>query len=176
MMSFIWRTKDEVITLECKNSEIITWYVDAAFAVHDDMKRHTGAIMTLGMGSVWSYSLKQKVNARSSTEAALIGTDDLLSKILWTKKFMNCQGLGVRQNIVFRDNTSAMKLEENGRMSAGKRTRHFDIKYFHISDLIKRKEIKIKYCPTSSMWEDYMTKPLVGKDFHSHRKNIMNVN
>jgi len=58
MMNFIWRTKDEVITLECKNSEIITWYVDAAFAVHNDMRSHTGAIMTLGMGSVCSYSLK----------------------------------------------------------------------------------------------------------------------
>ena len=89
---------------------------------------------------------------------------------------MKNQGLGIRQNIVFRDNTSTMKLEENGRMSAGKRTRHFDIKYFYISDLIKRKEIEIKYCPTSPMWADYMTKPLVGKDFHAHRKNIMNVN
>ena len=61
-------------------------------------------------------------------------------------------------------------------MSAGKRTRHLDIKYFYISDLIKRKELEIKYCPTNSMWADYMTKALVGKDFHSHRKNIMNVN
>ena len=69
-----------------------------------------------------------------------------------------------------------MKLEENGRMSAGKRTRHFDIKYFYISDLIKRKELEIKYCPTISMWVDYMTKPQVGKDIHSHPKNIMNVN
>ena len=176
LMSFIWRTKEEVMTLNCMNSDIITWYVDAAFAVHDDMKSHTGAIMTLGMGSVCSYSLKQKVNARSSTEAELIGADDVLSKILWTKKFMNYQGLEIRQNIVFRDNTSTMKLEENGRMSAGKRTRHFDIKYFYITDLIKRKEITIKYCPTGSMWADYMTKPLVGKDFHTYRKNIMNVN
>jgi len=162
MMNFIWRTKDEVITLECKNNEIITWYVDAAFAVHDDMKSHTGAVMTLGMGSVCSYSLKQKVNARSSTEAELIGVDDVVSKILWTRKFLKEQGLEIKQNIVFRDNTSSMKLEENGRMSAGKRTRHFDIKYFYISDLIKRKEIEIKYCPTGSMWADYMTKPLVG--------------
>jgi len=69
-----------------------------------------------------------------------------------------------------------VKLKENGRMSAGKRTRHLDIKYFYISDLIKRKEPEIKYCPTNSMWADYMTKPLVEKDFHSHRQNIMNVN
>ena len=56
---------------------------------------------------------------------------------------MNSQGLGIRQNIVFRDNTRAMKLEEKGRTSAGKRTRLFNIKYFYISDLIKRKELEI---------------------------------
>jgi len=84
MMNFIWRTKDEVMTLEYKNSEIITWFVDASFAVHSEMKSHTGATMTLGKESVSSYSLKQKVNARSSTEAELIGVDDLVSKILWT--------------------------------------------------------------------------------------------
>ena len=67
-----------------------------------------------------------------------------------------------------------MKLEEKGRMSAGKRTRHFDIKYFYITDLIKRKELVIKYCPTKSMLADYMTKPLVGRDFYTHRNNIMN--
>jgi len=132
------------MALEIKNSEIITWYVDAAFAVHSDMKSHTGATMTLENGFVASYSLKQKVNSRSSTEAELIGIDDVVTKILWTRKFLQNQGLIVKHNIVFRDNTSAMKLEENGRMSAGKRTRRFDIK----SDLVKRKELEIKYCPT----------------------------
>jgi len=158
MMSFISRTKDEVMSLKYSNSGIITWCVDAAFAVHEDMKSHTGAVMTLGMGSMCSYSLKQKVNSRSSTEAELIGVDDVVSKMIWTQKFMKSQGLEIRHNIVFRNNTSAMKLEENGRVSAGKRTRHW------------RKELEIKYCPTNLMWADYMTKPLVD------RKNVMNVN
>ena len=61
-------------------------------------------------------------------------------------------------------------------MSAGKRTGQLDIKYVYITDLIKRKELKIKYCLTNSMWADFMTKPLVGKDSYSHRKNIMNIN
>ena len=124
--------------------------------------------------TIWPVPTKQKVNAKSSTEAELIGVDDLVSKILWTKKFLKYQGFEAKHNIVFRDNTSAMKLEEKGRISAGKRTRHFDIKYFYITDLIKRKELVIKYCPTKSMMADYMTKPLVGRDFHTHRNNFMN--
>ena len=58
-----------------------------------------------------------------------------------------------------------MKLEENGHASASKRTRHFNIKYFYVTDLLQRKEFEIQYCPTKKMKADYMTKPLVGWDF-----------
>ena len=87
VMNFIFRTKNDVMTLQFKDYGVITWYVDAAFAVYSVMKSHTGATMTLGKGSVSSYSLKQKVNARSSTEAELIGVDDIMSKILGQRNF-----------------------------------------------------------------------------------------
>jgi hypothetical protein len=68
-----------------------------------------------------------------------------------------------------------MKLEQNGKASSGKRTRHFNIKFFYITDLIQRQEVSIKYCPTDQMIADYMTKPLTGQKFHSFRKIIMNL-
>ena len=40
----------------------------------------------------------------------------------------------------------ATKLETNGKESSGKRTRHFDIKYFYITDLIQHNIVKIDYC------------------------------
>jgi hypothetical protein len=67
-----------------------------------------------------------------------------------------------------------MKLEENGKASSGKRTRHFNIKYFYITDLISRNQVQIKYCPTDEMIADYMTKPLIGIKFQKFRKLIMN--
>ena len=39
------------------------------------MKSHTGATMSLGQGCVYSMSLKQKLNTRSSTEAELVAVD-----------------------------------------------------------------------------------------------------
>ena len=130
--------------------------------------------MTLGDGAIISVSTKQKINTRSSTEAELVSIDDVLSKILWTTRFLKEQGWKVNQNMVMRDNLSSMKLETNGKASSGKRTRHFDIKYFYITDLIERKEVEIKYCPTDDMIADYMTKPLSGAKFHKFRKQIMN--
>jgi hypothetical protein len=174
MMNFLKATKNDIPVMSCDDTNSIKWHVDAAFAIHKDMKSHTGATMTLGAGTITSISTKQKVNTRSSTESELVAHDDVVSKILWSKQFIEAQGFTVNANIVYRDNTSAMKLKENGKASSGKRTRHFDIKYFYITDLIKRNEIQIIYCPTEEMIADYMTKPMVGAKFAKFCNIIMN--
>jgi len=46
-----------------------SWWVDASFAVHPNMRSHTGGVMTLGSGGAYSVSTKQKLNTRSSTES-----------------------------------------------------------------------------------------------------------
>ena len=94
------------------------------------MKSHTGSVFTLGKGCVMSDSTKQKVNARSSTEAELIAVDDKIAKIIWIRRFIECQGFKIYTNVVHQDNNSTIRLENNGQYSSGKRTRHFDIKYF----------------------------------------------
>ena len=174
MMNFLKATKDEIPVMSCDNTNSIKWHVDAAFAVHKGMKSQTGATMTLGAGTITSISTKQKVNTHSSTGSELVAHDDVVSKILWSKQFVEPQGFKVEANIIYRDNTSAMKLEENGKASSGKRTRHFDIKYFYITDLINRNEIQIVCCPTEEMIADYMTKPLVGAKFAKFCNIIMN--
>jgi hypothetical protein len=174
MMSYLKTTQEDVLTLQADDTKTIIWHLDAAFAVHQDFKSHTGATMTLGKGAIQATSTKQKVNSRSSTEAKLVAMDDVVAKVLWTKLFLEAQGCKIDHNIVLHDNQSTMKLEQNGKASSGKRTRHFNIKLFYITDLIARKEITIKYCPTDDMVADYMTKPLTGAKFASFRETIMN--
>ena len=50
----------------------MVWSINASFAVHIDMKSHTGHCLTLGTGSPISGSSRQKVNTRSSTESELV--------------------------------------------------------------------------------------------------------
>ena len=139
------------------------------------MKSHTGATLTFGKGVIKAISAKQKVNTRSSTEAELVAADDTIGAIEWTKHFLQAQGLTVNDNVLYRDNTSSMKLEQNGKSSSSKRTRHFNIKYFYITALIHRNELRIEYCPTDEMLADYMTKPLVGPPFEKMRALLMNL-
>ena len=174
-MGFLKGTRNDILTLEADDSQILSWYIDAAFAVHPDMKSHTGLVFTLGKGAITSASTKQKNNSRSSTESELNGTDDKISKIISVKKFIEHQDFKVKLNLIYQDNTSTMKLQKNGKLSSGKRTRHFDIKLFYITDLINRGEVDVRYCPTDEMIADYMSKPLVGTKFRIFRDLIMNL-
>jgi hypothetical protein len=83
------------------------------------------------------------LNTKSSTEAELVGVDDVLPQALWTKYFMEAQGYGVT-TILNQDNQSTIKLSDNGKASSGKGTRHINIRYFFITDRIARKEVAIQ--------------------------------
>jgi hypothetical protein len=174
-LGFLKGTMNDVLQLEADDKQTLSWYIDAAFAVHMDMKSHTGAVFTMGKGALVSDSRKQRVNSRSSTESEIVGVDDEIHKVIWAKRFIEYQGFKVKHNIVYQDNTSSMKLEQNGKESSGKRTRHFDIKIFYVTDLVSRNEVQVLHCPTDEMIGDYMTKPLVGSKFKRFRDLIMNL-
>ena len=131
--------------------------------------------MTLGEGTTQSISNEHKVNSRSSTEAELIAVDDALAQVIWTPKFLEAQGFEVSDDIVHQDNKSAMSLEKNGRASAGKRSRHLDIRCFFVTDYIDKGDISLKFCPTDAMTADFMSKSLHGKKFQKFKKEIMNL-
>jgi hypothetical protein len=172
-LTFLRDTKDEVLTLSADGSWTIKWWVDASYAVHPDMKSHTGATMSLGEGCVYSMSTKQKLNTRSLTEAELVAVNDAMSKILWTRLFIQAQGYKVSDNIVYQDNQSAMLLEKNGKMSSSKRTRHLEIRFFYVTDNIGKGHMRIEYCPTDDMLGDFYTKPTQGTKFTTFRNRIM---
>ena len=173
LLEYINGTRDDVLTLSADDLHVIKWYVDASFAVHADFKSHTGAIMSYGNGAAMTMSRKQKLNTRSSTEAELVGVDDAVNMILWTKLFLSEQGYHVEKNTVYQDNKSAILLERNGKKSSSKRTRAINIRYFFITDQVEKGNVNIEYCPTGEMLADFMTKPLQGKLFAKFKKSLM---
>ena len=46
----------------------IKWYVNAVFALHKDIRIHTGVFMNMGTGGAYVQSMKHKLNTKSSTE------------------------------------------------------------------------------------------------------------
>ena len=173
LLRYINSTINLVLTLSVDSFSNIKWWVDASYATHHNSRSHTGGTMTMGKGSIFSTSCKQKINARSSTEAELIGVNDVAGQIIWTRNFINEQGYNINTSTLFQDNKSAMLLEQNGILSSSKRTKHINVRYYFIKDCIDRKEIHVIYCPTESMIGDYFTKPLQGSKFVKFRDIIM---
>ena len=174
-MSCLRDTKDLCLTLRADGTGMSRWHIDAAFAVHQDFRSHTGGNMTMGKGSIMSASLKQKQNTRSSTESELAGSDDLTSQVLWAKLFLEAQGCNVKDNVIHQDDKSTILLQKNGHASAGKRSRHLNIKLFYITDLINDKQTQVECCPTDEMMANFMTKPKQGSAFAKLRTRIMNL-
>ncbi len=168
-------TRELGLRMSADDLTLIEAYTDASFAVHGDMKSHTGAVLTFGKGAVYSKSSKQKLVSKSSTEAELIGLSDSMSQVLWTRYFMIEQGYGVGSVKVYQDNQSTMILAEKGRLTATGRTRHVNIRYFFVKDRIESKEVELEYKPTGKMIADFFTKPLQGTLFEELRALIMNI-
>lgn len=175
VVQYLRSTREMPLTLEADESRIVKWWVDSSFAVHQDMRSHSGGAMSLGGGVAFGGSTKQKINTRSSTEAELVAANDFMPQILWTRYFLQAQGYEVSDNVLFQDNQSAMLLETHGRGSSSKRTRHINVRYFFITDRIKGKEISVRHCPAENMVGDFFTKPLQGASFRKFRDIVLNI-
>ena len=175
LVEYLRSTIDLPLILGATSGGVLHWYVDASFAVHQNMRGHTGGGLTLGQGFPITSSNKQKLNTRSSTESELVGVDDMMSLIIWTRNFLKSQGYVVIDNILYQDNKSAILLERNGKMSSGKRTKHIAVRYFFVTDRIKAGELSAVWCPTGKMIADFLTKPLQGTMFKKFRDMLMGV-
>jgi hypothetical protein len=117
MLQFARGTKDDYLTPSATSLHNVRWWVDAACAVHRDMKSHTGGAISLGRGVICGTSKGQKLNTKSSTEAELVGADDVMPQMLWTLYFLESQGHAIDDNTLHQDNKSSILLQTNGRGS-----------------------------------------------------------
>ena len=52
------------------------------------------------------------------------------------------------------------------------RTKHIDIKYHFVREVVQRKEITLMFCPTNKMIADVLTKGLAKEKFQELRTKI----
>jgi hypothetical protein len=159
--------------LEASKSLQLLAYVDASYAVHTDYKSHTGGILSLGMGPVFSKTKTQKLNTVSSTECELVAISDMLPQAIWARDWLLAQGYDLGPLTLFQDNTSTIHLANNGKSNA-ERTRHIAVRYFWVKDRIEAGEVKVEHLGTSDMIADFLSKPLQGDLFRKMRRLLLN--
>jgi hypothetical protein len=165
VLRYLNSTKDLPMKFQIDKESIrLDLFVDASYGTHHDFKSHTGSVVRLGNSTVGCKSTKQKLNSKSSCEAELIGVSDMVGEVLRIAHLLEELGFKTPPPRLLQDNMSTIALLERGR-PASSATKHISIKFFFTSDLLKRKELTIEYCPTELMLGDILTKPIQGKQF-----------
>ena len=154
---------------------MIRWWVDASYVVHWDCKGLTVAMISMGKGSIVNVSRKHKLNTGSSTEAELVSISEVIGMMMWYKYFMEAQEYTIDNNILYQDNKSTILLAKNGRMSAGKNSKHIKNRFLLITDKVAQGDLKIQHKGTDKMWADVNTKPTKGERFRFMRGEVIGV-
>ena len=128
----------------------------------------------MGTGCTVATSTKQKCNVRSSTIGELVAVDEMMAQILWTRLFIEAQGVKVTDNILYQDNRSAILLERNGWASSSMRAKHVEIHYYYVVNCIAKGDISVVWYLADKMIVDFLTiNPLQGKVFKQFRDLLM---
>ena len=98
-----------------------------------------------------------------------------MPQMIWTRYFLEAQGYGIDENILYQDNMSAMLLEKNGKKYSTKNTKHINVCYYFINNRVETGDVVIEHCPTEKMLGDHFTNPLQGALFRKLRAEIMNI-
>lgn len=159
ILRYLARTVDYgLIFHKCKNFNLQV-FADADWANDpNDRKSYTGFVLKLGSNTINWESRKQRCVAMSSTEAEYLAISDACKDIMFTRHFwLEIMNTNVHCKI-FNDNQSAQKLLLS--KECHKRTKHIDVRYHFIKDLVCKNYVSVSYMSTSEMIADILTKAL----------------
>jgi len=72
---------------------------------------------------------------------------------------------------IFSDNQACIALARDP--VAHSRTKHIDVRYHYIRELIAGRKTTVDYCPTVDMTADILTKPLTLQGFSAAEENYL---
>jgi hypothetical protein len=147
----------------------IVAYSDASYAPNNLSRKSHGAYIFMYNGGAISWSSKrQSIIALSSCEAEYVALCEAAKESEWLSNLHKEINGHSEPTLIFEDNQSAIKLANNGMFSS--RTKHIQVRFHYIRELITEKRIMVSYCPTELMVADALTKGLAKVRFAQLRK------
>lgn len=149
-------------------------FVDSDYAGDaNDRKSTTGFFLKINTNTVFWNSKKQSVVALSSTEAEYVALTSCATECLFLGHLLSDLILNDVYPIrIYEDNQSTIKTAHTYET---KRSKHIDVKYHFIKDLVSSKKIEVEYISTENQVADILTKALCVNKFISFR-DALNVN
>jgi hypothetical protein len=147
-------------------------YADADWAGRAvDRKTTFGCCFTLGSAMVSWCNRKQSSVALSTAEAEYIALSVAVREAVWLRKVLtDLFDHEMDPTIIHCDNQSCVKLSENPVFHD--RSKHIEIKYHYIRDMVQRKAVHVQYLPTHEQIADVFTKPRAKMKFEYFRETL----
>ena len=127
----------------------------------------------LAGGAVFWKSVKQTLTASSTMQAEFISCYENVTQAIWLKNFMvGLQFLypSTKLLIIYYDNMAVVFFTRNNKYFS--RSKHFELKYLTIRDIVKKGDITVEHMDIESMLTDPLTKSLRPICFAKHVENM----
>jgi hypothetical protein len=162
IISYIHHTRSYSLVLGGREQKIkLTGYTDADWGQDISTGRSTtGYLFKMGIGSISWTSKLQRTVALSTAQAEYQALAAGLQEYLYLRNVLQEMGLDGSMTDIYVDNQSCIKLAKNP-WTDGK-TKHMNMKYPFIRDLVQGNIVKVHYLQTGEMIADGFTKSLSG--------------
>jgi hypothetical protein len=157
LLRFIYATRYDGVIFGVSFPTYLQLFADASFASHPDGASHSGVVISLGVGPIFSQSRKMKMVVKSICEAETIAISEGLSTLLVAKAFLDEQLFVYEDVVIAEDNSCAIELLSKN--SAGSmRTRFIRARYSYIKQFIDQGIIKVVKVRSGDQVADPLTK------------------
>jgi hypothetical protein len=134
-------------------------YTDADGASQPHRHAISGYAFFIDGGAVSWRSRKQEIVTLSTAEAEYVAATHAAKEAAWLRRLKGELLTPISSpTIIYCDNQAALKLATDDNYRA--RTKHIDIRYHFIRQVVSAGEIVVVYCPTDDMTADVLTKAL----------------
>lgn len=161
VLRYLKATSDYGITY-VSDAESLKAYTDSDWAGDvDDRKSCSGNVLMLAGSPISWKSRKQKSVALSTMEAEYTALAEVAREVIYIKRLLVHMGFekyAKSPSNVFCDNQSAIYLSKNPVFH--KRSKHIDISFHFVRELVEKKDIVVNYLRTDYMLADILTKSL----------------
>ncbi len=149
-----------------KGNDQLVGYSDASWANDPNDRKSVSAYIFMLSGAPISWrSKKQTTVALSTAEAEYVALAAAAQEAVWLRNVMKELREKLPATVIHEDNQSAIAIAKNPQFHG--RTKHIEIKYHFVRELVDNGTVKLHYCDTSNMLADLLTK---GLPTAQHRK------
>jgi len=147
-------------------------FSDADFAGDKSSRRSTsGYIIKIGSAPIsWSSKLQHCVST-STAESEYYSLCECSKQCVWLKNIMNELNQNIQSINIYVDNKATIQISKNNIINI--KSKHIDIRYHFIRELIKKETIKITYIRSKENLADGLTKYLNNNALTYFRNNTL---